>query len=387
MTTSDAPLIVLTAGGTGGHVFPAEALAAELLARGYRLAFITDRRGHAYGGTLGQIDTHRIRAGGLMGGGLGAKLRSLAELAVGTVQAYRILRRLKPAAVVGFGGYPSVPATLAATRMGIPTLLHEQNAILGRANRLLAARVDRIATSFGAIEGVAAADRGKIVLTGNPVRPAIRSRRDHPYKEPVTDEPFRILVLGGSQGARVFSAVVPAALALLPEAQRRRLRVSQQARPEDVEAARAGYAAADVQAEVESFFQDVPERLAACHLLIARAGASTTAELTVIGRPAILVPYPSAADDHQTANARAVDERGGAWLMPQDAFTPEALAARLESFMSLPATLARAAAAAHAAGRPDAAARLADAVAELIPAGQSRPRPVAGSTVLRDIAA
>lgn len=360
MTRRGSP-ILLAAGGTGGHMFPAEALARELLARGRTVALVTDRRGKAFGDALPEVDVFRIHAA-TPSGGLAAKLRGMAELALGTLQARRLVSRLRPAAVVGFGGYPSVPAVLAARRARVPTVLHEQNAVLGRANRLLAGNARTIATSFPAVAQVRAPDAGKLVRAGNPVRPAILAVRDLPYPEAAGDGPFRLLVTGGSQGARIFSDVVPAALALLPEALRRRIRLSQQARPEDLERACAALAGAGVEAEVSSFFKDMPDRLAACHLAITRAGASTIAELTAAGRPALLVPYPHAMDDHQTANAQALADAGGAWLLPQGSLTPAMLASRLESLLTMPASLTTAAAAARAWGAPDAAARLADAV-------------------------
>ena len=359
-------LIVLTAGGTGGHVFPAESLASELLARGHSLALITDRRGQAYGGTLGQLTTYRIRAGGIAGRGLKARLGAIAELAVGVLQARALVKRLRPAVVVGFGGYASVPAMLAASSAGVPTTLHEQNAVLGRANRLLAPRVTRIATCYAQVSNLAAAWRAKVTRTGMPVRAQIIAQRDHDYPALTDDGPLRLLILGGSQGARILSEVVPAAIALLPEPLRRRLEISQQCRPEDLDNVRAAYATTGATVTLESFFHDVPERLAAAHLVIARSGASTVAELTALGRPAILVPYPHAIDDHQTANAHAVDEVGGGWLIPQPSFTAESLAARLESLFALPGSLTRAAACARTAGVPDAAARLADLVESLL---------------------
>lgn len=358
-------LALLAAGGTGGHVFPAEALAQVLMDRGWRLGLVTDRRGHAYGGTLGSLETFRIAAGGIAGRGLGSKLRAVAELGLGVIQARAILKREKPAVVVGFGGYASVPTMVAATWLGIPTAIHEQNGVLGRANRLLAARVRRIATSYAHVRHIDAAWTAKVVHTGMPVRAAIAALRDTPYPAMAEDQPIRLLVLGGSQGARVLSEVMPAALAALPEGLRSRLQVSQQCRPEDLDAVRAAYAGTGIDATLDSFFADVPERMAAAHLVVARSGASTVAELTALGRPAILVPYPHAIDDHQTANARAVDEAGGAWLMPQTAFTSDALAGRLESLFTQPGTLARAAGCARAAGRPDAASLLADLVAAL----------------------
>ncbi|HIJ63704.1 MAG TPA: undecaprenyldiphospho-muramoylpentapeptide beta-N-acetylglucosaminyltransferase, partial [Rhodospirillaceae bacterium] len=355
MTAGTDNLIVLTAGGTGGHVFPAEALAAELLRRGHRLALVTDRRGQAFGGTLGELATYRIAAGGIAGRGIAARLRAIAEIGVGVLQARRLLKTLRPAAVVGFGGYASVPAMMAATGGGFTTALHEQNAVLGRANRLLAPRVTRIATCYDRLAHLSPAWTHKVVRTGMPVRPAIALLRGNPYPPPAADGPLRLLVLGGSQGARVFSEVVPAALARLPETLRRRLEVSQQCRPEDLDAVRRAYQDTGVRAELQSFFQDVPERLAAAHLVITRSGASTVAEVTALGRPAILVPYPHAVDDHQTANAHAIDEAGGGWLIPQPAFTPETLAARIEALAAEPAVLVRAAACAMSAGAPDAA--------------------------------
>jgi len=358
--------IVLTTGGTGGHVFPAEALATELLGRGFALALITDRRGQGFGGALGKLPTHRISAGGVAGRRLVARLRALADLAVGFFQARLLLGRLRPAAVIGFGGYASLPAMLAAIVAGVPTALHEQNAVLGRANRLVAPRVTRIGTAFAHVAHLKPAWLGKVVRTGMPVRPAVVAVRNRAYAPPEASGIVRILVLGGSQGARVLSEVVPAALARLPAALRARLRIDQQCRPEDLDAASAVYAAAAIKAELAVFFQDVPERLAAAHLVISRSGASTVAELTAVGRPSILVPFPHAVDDHQTANARAIDEAGGGWLMPQPAFTAEALAARIESLLALPESLAKAAAGARAAGTPDAAQRLADMVGELV---------------------
>jgi len=365
MTAPAKNLVALAAGGTGGHVFPAEALAAELAGRGYDLALITDRRGDAFGTALDAIDIYRIRAGGIAGKSFLARINSALELAIGTLQARRLLKRLNPAAVIGFGGYASIPSMLAASSARYPTAIHEQNAVLGRANRLLANRVARIATSFEVSEGIPADAAGKIVHTGMPVRPAVAAVRDHPYPAIEVDGRLRLLVLGGSQGAHVFSEVLPGAVALLPEALRQRLDIAQQCRPEDLEDTAKAYRDLDVEAEVSPFFGDVPERLAAAHLVIARAGASTVAEVAAVGRPAILVAYPHAIDDHQSANAHAVDEAGAGWLMPQDAFTPETLSNRLVSLFDLPATLERAAAASLAAGRPGAAARLADMVCAL----------------------
>ncbi|MFA7431391.1 MAG: undecaprenyldiphospho-muramoylpentapeptide beta-N-acetylglucosaminyltransferase [Rhodospirillaceae bacterium] len=368
MTT--APLIVLTAGGTGGHVFPAEALAAELLRRGCRLALVTDVRGNRWGGTLGQIETYPVAASQMLGRGLFGKIAGVFRLTRGTMQAKALFGRLRPAVVVGFGGYASVPAVAAAVTSGRPVLLHEQNAVLGRANRLFAGKVSRIATSY---EDVSHLPAGAVMVrTGMPVRPAIQALADQPYVPPVEGGPIRVLILGGSQGARVFSDVLPLAFAALPDTLRSRLEITQQARPEDVDRAREAYEQAGLKATVLAFFDDVPERLAACHLLIGRSGASTVAEVTVARRPSVLVPYPHAADDHQTANARAVAAAGAGWVMPQTAFSAESVSALLSDLFASPERLSRAAEAAHAFAIPDAASRLADAVLDLLPL-ESRP--------------
>ena len=354
-------LVVLAAGGTGGHMFPAEALARALLTRGRRVALMTDSRGEAFGERLPGVALHRIRAG-RVSGNLLRKAFGLIELALGTLEAGRQLRALGPAAVVGFGGYPSVPTMLAAARQNRPTVIHEQNAILGRANRLLASRARRVATSFAEVVGLSVAQRGRVTETGNPVRPAVTALRNTPYVESRGAAAFQLVVLGGSQGARILSAVIPEALARLPEPLRRRLRLTQQARPEDLEAVRAAYALSGIEAEIRPFFDDVPARLARAQLVIARSGASTVAELTVMGRPAILVPYRYAADDHQTANAGALEAAGAAWVMSEAAFTSEALSGRVAALIEAPETLTKAALAAHGLGRPDAAERLADLV-------------------------
>ena len=362
--------VVLAAGGTGGHVFPAQALAEELLRRGHALALVTDHRGVEYGDALGRIETFRISAAGF-GKGLIGKLRGIVALGAGFLQARRVLSRLRPGAVVGFGGYPTLPTMIAACRAGLPTLIHEQNAILGRANAFLAPRVSRIATSFASVAGIGARDRNKSVHTGNPVRATIAELRDRAYADP-TEHELAILVLGGSQGARVLSDVVPAALAALPDAARRRLRVVQQCRKEDIERVRLAYWGHNIRAELATFFDDVPDRLQAAHLVICRAGASTVAELVEAGRPAVLVPYRFATDDHQRANASAVAEAGGGWMMVEDDFTPEALARRIEELIEDPARLASAAAGSASLRRGAAASLLADEVEILLGDGRDR---------------
>ncbi len=351
--------VILAAGGTGGHLFPAEALAREFLKRGRPVALITDRRGGNF--PVSGVETFRIPAG-QFGAGLLAKLRGVYDLARGFMAASRLLRRLNPGAVVGFGGYPSMPTMLAAQQLGMATIIHEQNAVLGRANAMLAPRVDRIATHFATAEGLAGRLRDKISPTGNPVRPAISVLRETPYVPPNAEGAFRILVIGGSQGARILSAVVPDALLSLSPALLARIELSQQARPEDLDAVAARYASAGLKAEVKRFFDDMPQRLGGAHLVIGRAGGSTTAELTVAGRPAILVPYAAAIADEQTANARNLVAGGAAWLLTEAEFTAPALAALVERLASSPELLAVAAAAALSMGEPDAAMRLADLV-------------------------
>ncbi len=366
--------VVIAAGGTGGHFFPAEALAAELVRRGQRVVLFTDARRAApsasgSGGgasVLAGRERFVLRGAGIAGRGAWRGATALAALAVGTLQARHILARLNATVLVGFGGYPSVAPVLGARLLRHPPaiLLHEQNAVLGRANRMLSRRADLLALSHATTQRVPPGVTTR--LTGNPVRPAIAARAALPYVTAQHD--IRLLVLGGSLGARVFSDIVPAALALLPAALRGRLRVSQQCRAEDIERVRQAYAAARIEAELAVFFADVAGLLARAHLVIARAGASTVAELAAIGRPAVLVPLPHAIDDHQTANARALAAAGGAWLMPQAHCSAAALAQRLEQLFADPATLADAAAHAAAQGHVGAAVTLADAVDDLMSA-------------------
>jgi UDP-N-acetylglucosamine--N-acetylmuramyl-(pentapeptide) pyrophosphoryl-undecaprenol N-acetylglucosamine transferase len=373
-----APLVMLAAGGTGGHMFPAEALAAALLERGVRLAVITDRRGGAFAETLGGIERHQVRSGGIAGRGLVGRLNSMRELTLGVIQARALVHRLAPQLVVGFGGYASAPTVLAASFAPCRTLIHEQNAVLGRANRMLASRVDRIATSFEEVRQIPPKAASRIVRTGMPLRPAFIAARavDYPRHDGSSDRTaeFNLLVLGGSQGARVFSDILPDAVATMSRPARRALRICQQCRPEDVERVRAAYAALGVQAELAAFFTDIPNRLAAAHLVIARSGASTVAEITGVGRPAILVPYPFATDDHQSANAAALDRSGGAWMIPQGDLKPERLAAQLEMLWRTPETLMAAAAQSRAAGQPDATAKLAALVCAMLDTDQNGSR-------------
>jgi UDP-N-acetylglucosamine--N-acetylmuramyl-(pentapeptide) pyrophosphoryl-undecaprenol N-acetylglucosamine transferase len=360
----DSPIYALAAGGTGGHLFPAEAVARLLVARGGTVHLLTDRRADAFAASVSGVTIDLVRAGRFGGGPLHAAY-GLAELALGIVQARRLLRRLAPAAVVGFGGYPSVPTMLAAAQLGLPTLIHEQNVVFGRANRLLAPRAQCIATGFAAVQGLRSADRSRAVHTGNPVRPAIQAVGAASYMPP--GQTIELLVTGGSQGARVFGEIVPPALASLPAALRARLRVSQQARPEDRDVVAEQYRALAIDADIEAFFGDMPARLQRAHLVICRAGASTIAELAAAGRPAILVPYPHAMDDHQTANAGEFSAAGGGWSIKQSEFSPAALAERLTGLLNDPPALTAAAGAARRFARDDAAEHLAELVQGLVP--------------------
>lgn len=355
--------VVLATGGTGGHVFPAEALAGELEVRGVPFALVTDSRGRQWNGALAQHPIHYIRSASPTGSWR-HKITAVMTLALGLFDAWRALGRIAPSAVVGFGGYASVPTMLAARLRRLPAMLHEQNAVLGRANRMVVGGVARVATSFEHTRHVDADSRARHV--GNPVRGSVRVLRDQPYRAPDTGRVIDLLVFGGSQGAASFGEVVPAAVLSLPHALRARLRIIQQCRPESIELVRASYVKAGVVAELAPFFADLPRRIAAAHLIIGRSGASTVAELAAVGRPSILVPYPYAADDHQTANARAFEAAGGCIVVPHADFTAPALAKLIVSLVDQPVRLTALAAAAHAAGRPDAAARLADVVVELI---------------------
>jgi UDP-N-acetylglucosamine--N-acetylmuramyl-(pentapeptide) pyrophosphoryl-undecaprenol N-acetylglucosamine transferase len=360
------PVYALAAGGTGGHLFPAEAVARVLVESGAGVHLLTDNRADAFADRVPGVTIDRVRAGRLGGGPFNAAY-GLAELAVGIVQARRLLRRLKPAAVVGFGGYPSVPTMVAAAQLGLPTLIHEQNAVFGRANRVLAPRAHRIATSFVETIGLRPADRARVIHTGNPVRPAIRAIGGAGYVPPAAGGPIELLVVGGSQGARFFGEVVPAALAALPAALRARLHVAQQARPEDNVAVSGVLLALGIPADVRIFFDDMPARLQRAHLVICRAGASTIAELAASGRPALLVPYPYAMDDHQSANASAFAMANAGWMVLQSELAPTSLAERLAALLAEPARLGAAAAAARRFARDDAAEHLAGLAQSLAP--------------------
>ena len=378
--TAATGTIVLAAGGTGGHIFPAQALARELTARGRRVDVITDRRGARFDVKAARIAWHRVSAGTPTGAGLIGKAMAAARIAVGVVQAFALLRRLAPAAVIGFGGYPSLPTMLAAWLLRRPRAIHEQNAVLGRVNRLLAARVTAIATSFEQTRLLPEAGTAIIRQTGNPVREEVVRLAGQGYHAPDTAGPINLLVFGGSQGAQSLSRVVPAALTLLPQAQRARLQVTQQCREEDLPAVRSAYAEAGIAAELATFFADMPAHLSDSQIIIARAGAGTVGELSVAGRPAILVPYAHAADDHQSANARALVDREAAWLIPEGEFKADSLAALLTDLLAEPRRLAAVAAKAAAAARPDATQRLADLVEALATGGAASLRPAEASS-------
>lgn len=360
---SNSRVIVLAAGGTGGHIFPAEALAEEMLLRGYTPHLVTDHRFHHYNknsvdGVLGRIPIHTITAGSL-GGGMASRVKNGFGLMRGTLQARRILKQLQPLAVVGFGGYPSFPTMAAAIFSGRVTVIHEQNSVLGRVNRLFADRVKKLATTYSDTRGMKGAAH---VMTGNPVRGAIRALANVDYPELASDGMVRLLVIGGSQGASVFSHVIPEAMKLLPPHIRARIRLDQQCRAGEIDRVRQAYSELGMQVDLAPFFVDVAARLASAHLVIARAGASTVAELTAAGRPAILVPLPQATDNHQYYNAQAIEDVGGGWVMAQDAFTPQVLADKIETLVLSPQRLAECAVAMRSIGRPDASAALADCV-------------------------
>jgi len=346
---------------------PAHALAAELIARGHHVALITDARGAKIPGLFDGVQTHVLPAGRLTKVPT-SWLPGLRAILAGRGMAKQLYKSFEPSVVVGFGGYPAFPAILGALSAGIVTVVHEQNAVLGRVNRLVGGRVDLIATSYPDTERLKPAWKARTHLVGNPVRESVVKLGTQDY--PLLDDNgiFRVLVTGGSQGATVLSRVVPEGLAMLPVALRRRLQVVQQARAEDVERVRAAYAAHDIPAEVHTYLTDLPERLAWAHLVIGRAGASTISELTAAGRPAILVPLPSAMDDHQTANVREMVAAGGARAIVESSFTPVELAKQMQKLGLDAGGLANAARRALTCGRPNAVRDLADLIERIGPA-------------------
>jgi len=353
--------ILVAAGGTGGHLFPASALATALAARGVAVELATDERALKYGGDFPARAIHPIPSATTTGAGALSKARAALVLGVGLVAALALVARLRPRAVVGFGGYPTVPPLIAAGLLGAPSVLHEQNAVMGRANRFLAPRVTLIATGFPELKGVAEAARAKARYTGNPVRPGVIAAAATPYPD-FDGSRLNLLVTGGSQGARVMADIVPGALALLSPEERSRIRLVMQARGEDRARVAAACAAMAFPIDLAEFFADLPARMAGAHLIVGRAGASTVSELAVIGRPSILVPFPHALDQDQAANAAALAASGAASVVPQSAFTPERLAELLQGALADPAALRKGAASAKAAGVADAAERLAELV-------------------------
>jgi len=369
LASSPAPVLV-AAGGTGGHLFPAQALAAALGKRGVTVHLATDRRAERFDGGFDAQTIHVVASATLRGRNPLAMARTAALLGIGIVQAWTLIGRLKPAAVVGFGGYPTIPPVLAAVWRGVPSLIHDANAVIGRANRFLAPRVTAIATTFPDVFGAETDLAAKATLTGNPVRAAVVAAAATPY--PPADGSLRLLVFGGSQGARIMAEIVPPAIRRLDAGLRGRLVLTQQAREEDVPRVREAYANLAVAAEVAPFFSDLPARMAASHLVIARSGASTVAELAAIGRPAILVPLPHAIDQDQFANAGMLERSGGARRLMQDAFTPQRLASEIAALTGAPQQLAAMAAAGRSLGRLDAADRLADLVLRVAGMGSNR---------------
>ena len=357
-----SPLILLAAGGTGGHLFPAEALGVELMRRGLRVRLATDSRALRYGGLFSRDMIDVVPSATVRGRTPWSLAHTGILLAAGTAVALNLMRRLRPAAVVGFGGYPTLPPLLAARLFGVPGIIHEANAVLGRANRFLSSRVDAIATSLPGVLDRDPALAAKTTTVGTPMRPAILAAAAVKYAAPDPAGPFRLLVVGGSQGARVMADIVPGAIERLEPSLWSRLVLTQQVREEDMARVRAVYDRLEINAELAPFFSDLPAKLASHHLVVSRSGAGTVAELGAIGRPSILVPLPGAIDQDQFANAGVLSQAGGALRIPQAEFTSERLASEISALAAEPAKLAALAAAARTVGRLDAAQRLADLV-------------------------
>jgi UDP-N-acetylglucosamine--N-acetylmuramyl-(pentapeptide) pyrophosphoryl-undecaprenol N-acetylglucosamine transferase len=358
-------VIVLSAGGTGGHLFPAQALAGELARRGRDIVVMTDARFANYATAFPTARIETVPSSPFNA------VTAPVKIAAGFVVALVKLLRLKPAAVIGFGGYPSVPVMLAANFAGLPTGIIEQNAVVGRANRLVMNKVRKVAAAFP-IARFAPRDISKVVLTGNPLRPEVEVLWGAPYNLPQAGGPIRLLVFGGSQGARALSEIAPAALTRLPHDMKMRLSVVQQCRPEDIERVAEIYRNAEIRCQLETFFSDLPQRMAEAQLVIARSGAGTVAELMAIGRPAILVPLPGALDDNQTPNAEILSRADAGWCVPQSALTPDSLAQMLNRIFADPLGLAQRAARAHALATPNAAGKLADVVEDLAHSSDQR---------------
>lgn len=362
---SEPPLILLAAGGTGGHLFPAEALGATLMKRGIRVRLVTDARAVRYSGLFSRDMIDVVPSETLRGRTPWALARTAVMLAGGTALSFNLLRRLKPAAVIGFGGYPTLPPLVAASLLKIPTVIHDSNAVLGRANRFLARRVSAIATALPGVLARDAALGAKATVTGTPMRPAILAAAAVTYAAPHPPGALRLLVVGGSQGARIMADIVPPAIERLEPALWQRLVLVQQVREEDMERVRTVYDRLKINVELAPFFADLPARLAATHLVVSRSGAGTVAELAAVGRPSILVPLPGAIDQDQFANAGVLAEAGGAIRLPQSEFTPDRLAAEIAALAAEPGRLTAMVEAARRVGKLDAADRLADLVLKI----------------------
>ena len=360
--------ILLAAGGTGGHLFPAEALAGALLGRGFSVDLVTDERGGGFAGKLSSVPVHRIASGGIAGKGLAVRAKNYGRLMLGFVQSRSLLKRLRPSVAVGFGGYPSLPPILAAQWGRVRTVVHEQNAVAGRANRVLMKRANRVALSFETVRHTEQVPAAQKFVTGNPVRAAISEIGA--YTGPSAGGALNVLVFGGSQGARIFGRVTPLAIALLPEALRQRLKLVQQVRREDVEPVTKAYREMGLNAELNPFFKDMPARYEWAHLVLCRSGASSVAEIEAAGRPSLMIPLPNSIDDHQRANAKSLADKDAGWVLDETECSPETLAQRLIAILTDREGLQRAAENARRLARTDAAERLADVVADL--AGEGR---------------
>jgi len=357
--------ILLAAGGTGGHLFPAAALAQELARRGFAVELATDERAEQYGSDFPARAVYRVPSATFTSRSPLAVTKTLGRLGSGFMRARRLLEMVQPLVVVGFGGYPTLPPIMAARSLGIPTMIHEQNAVMGRANRLLSRVADAVALSFSPTKRLPRSAEKQSRLTGNPVRDVVASYRNVPYTPPEAAGRLLLLIFGGSQGAHFFSELLPAALEMMPSPFRWRLTVVQQVRPEDLVAVREAYKEANIAAHLAPFFRDLPERIANAHLVISRAGASTVAELTAIGRPGLLVPLPHALDNDQLENATRLEEGGGGWCMHQPDLTPERLSEELARLLGNPDLLAEAAAKSKAMASTDAVKKLADLAEEM----------------------
>jgi UDP-N-acetylglucosamine--N-acetylmuramyl-(pentapeptide) pyrophosphoryl-undecaprenol N-acetylglucosamine transferase len=367
---SGAPLVVIAAGGTGGHMFPAQALAEVMLARGWRVKLSTDARGARYtGGFPAAVEIEQIASGTFARGGLAARALVAPRIVAGTLSAVWGMLRDRPSAVIGFGGYPSIPALGAAWLLRLPRMIHEQNGVLGRVNQIFARRVDRVACGTWPTvlpDGVEAAH------VGNPVRASVLDRAGAAYIAP-GEYPMELLVIGGSQGARILSDVIPPAIAALPMDMLRRIRVSHQARDEDATRVSTYYAENGINADVQPFFHDLPRRMSEAQLVISRAGASTLADLTVIGRPAILIPFAAAAADHQVANAHGLVAGDAAIMIPEEAANPDIVSEHIQMILSNGPAASRMSRSALALGKPEAAETLADMVQSIAPKKEPAP--------------